>query len=88
MCALCFYLGLVTRGFSTQQQLVPSTIKKFKKINVPQSVEGGLNGTHPGTVFWWHATPLSPACFVTYFTKLNSRVEALSKSATEPKIAY
>lgn len=29
-CVLCsFYLGLVTRGFSTQQQLIPSTIKKI-----------------------------------------------------------
>lgn len=30
LCVLCsFYSGLVTRGFSTQQQLIPSTIKKI-----------------------------------------------------------
>lgn len=53
-----FYLGLVTRGFSTQQQLIPSTIKKFKNWGL-HSLEGGLNGTQNKILLVAYSSPES-----------------------------
>lgn len=60
-----FYLGLITRGFSTQQQLIPSTIKKNLKIGFCTHWKV-VQMAHTLKHYWRHTAPQSPAGLVIF----------------------